>query len=375
MDTYRLKLRTVTPVHIGGGEHSKLNKQKYIFDKEQKKIHVINENKFVNFLIQTGKLDSYIEFLKKASKENSIKTWLDEVKVKVSDYNKFAEYILDIKDMNYKTFNDIIGFVKNQFLQPYIPGSSIKGSLRTYLITSELIRNRKNFCNEWEKLNKILKQNGISNDTIKQLITEIEFKALHLMNDFGEKKTRNDPLNSIMRGIKIGDSSPAGLDRLFLSQKKDYNLHIKKTGRISVFREFLVPETEMEILLSVDKFFTTRIGLENLQGLHERIKAVNEYYFSMLSNYKNKSINNLNELNKKQILLCLGGGTGFYYKSLVYFLAPKRDAGINAVKQILQNKFRKHNHQNDNEFSPRAIKLVEYKGQDYFPGWVSLEGI
>ena len=57
----KMQLKVLTAVHIGGSENkTKLSKKDYAYDKEKRELHLININKFVDFLVKNSLFDDYI---------------------------------------------------------------------------------------------------------------------------------------------------------------------------------------------------------------------------------------------------------------------------------------------------------------------------
>jgi len=132
---YRLTLTVEGLVHIGDG--GKYGKKDYFLTK-QGTIAILNVSSFVGKLDQ-DQLNDYCEFLKKDSR-----TGLQEY-LRRKGLDAVARgarlYTLDVRQDSYQYF-DIWRFVKDAHGCPYVPGSSIKGMLRTAILISLIARDR-----------------------------------------------------------------------------------------------------------------------------------------------------------------------------------------------------------------------------------------
>ena len=60
----KMKLEVLTPLHIGGADYkSKLDKKEYIFDKDKKTLTLIDNEKFIAFLIKKNLFEKYIAYI------------------------------------------------------------------------------------------------------------------------------------------------------------------------------------------------------------------------------------------------------------------------------------------------------------------------
>lgn len=120
MTTYKLKLRTLSPVHIGSGDEWRLgfdfilaNNQTWILDADavlEAKEPAIKPDK-------TGRYPLLGSLLTAADLQNTA----------------FFRYVLRGQPPSQKADARLKPFIKDPFDRPYIPGSSLKGALRTAL--------------------------------------------------------------------------------------------------------------------------------------------------------------------------------------------------------------------------------------------------
>ena len=100
---YKMEMEVLTPVHIAGADYkSKLNKTEYIFNPNTNDLTIIDNNKFVNFLVEKKIIDKYLDEIRKNNKLNLFYF------LKNSDLYKN-------KDRNKILYEDLRGFTKKSY--------------------------------------------------------------------------------------------------------------------------------------------------------------------------------------------------------------------------------------------------------------------
>ena len=184
----KMKLEVLTPLHIGGADYkSKLDKKEYIFDKDKKTLTLIDNEKFIAFLIKKNLFEKYIAYIEnnvnaKVMVQNRNINLLNFLKAHhidkdIQDFRKKAPIKLD---MNIENMNDIKLMLRDVQGKPYIPGTSIKGALINLLLVDYIIKNREKFSkekriilSECKKTNDDRSIRGLKND-IKKIVNQIE---------------------------------------------------------------------------------------------------------------------------------------------------------------------------------------------------------
>ncbi|MDO5719085.1 MAG: type III-A CRISPR-associated RAMP protein Csm5 [Tissierellia bacterium] len=126
---YEVKLKTIGPVHIGYGR--KINKGQYVYDKVDSRIYIPNENKMMSWIIKKDLVDSFEKYY--MSKNPDLFSWFKANKL-LGEFKDYMEYSLSTKSLKISgkiRLNDIELIIKDKDLSPYIPGSSLKGVIRT----------------------------------------------------------------------------------------------------------------------------------------------------------------------------------------------------------------------------------------------------
>lgn len=123
MTTYRLTLQTLTPVHIGSGEEWRLG---FDFVLANGQTWLLNEDAILQAKESLLKPDGrgHYPLLGSLLTENDLKN------------PHFFRYVLNGQPPSVKADARLKAFIKDPFDRPYIPGSSLKGALRTALAWS-----------------------------------------------------------------------------------------------------------------------------------------------------------------------------------------------------------------------------------------------
>jgi CRISPR type III-A-associated RAMP protein Csm5 len=201
---YKIKATVLSPVLIGNGNI--LNKMDFIIDHSFLKLCDIE-----NIPINEDKLFLSIE------KYSSLKDILLENKIILSDIEYRNKIGINCREEN---FNKIIEQIKDVNNNPYIPGSSIKGSIRTAFLYYFL-----------ENDNNLLKQlsssieKSLDNARGKKDIFKNAEKTL-----FG-----GDPTTDIFKCISISDSSPMKSDHLKVEEIKTVSIDNNQKYKWKVF--------------------------------------------------------------------------------------------------------------------------------------------
>ena len=237
----------------------------------------------------------------------------------------------DALDENH-SLQKIQAFIRQADGRAYIPGSSLKGCLRTVLLTNMLLRD----SNKAEPIN------------IKQL----ESKYLHTLQITNKQ---SDIVNSIMRGISISDSEPIDEKNMILASKID-SLPDGFENRINVVRQCIAPETKITFRLTLDQNILSDANI--LTELREAIRAFDAFYIQEYNSHF--AIKKEFEDLFRDDFIVLGGGSGFFAKNLIYpFYAPNHAKAVETVSQSMQQK---HKHEKDIEYgiSPHTFKITEF---------------
>ena len=178
-----------------------------------------------------------------------------------------------------------------------------------------------------------------------------------------------NPVNSILRGLVVGDSLPLSTDDIILCQKIDIHTDGSEK-KMPILRECIKPGTSIRFPVHIDTDVFPYDSEQILDAVKKVLKSINMNY---LDSFPKIPVST--DIEKAK--LYLGGGTGFPQKTIIYSLNKdnKRNA-VETTAQILHNVFyspgsknaKASYHKDDHQkygVSPRVRKCTVYNGRKY----------
>jgi len=409
LKAYKMKLTTLSPIFIGGGEDSTLGKTRYILDPTTQQIHILDETKWADFISGRNQLrknlfDEYLDFMKRYSRQQKARKgqrppqyqgglyeWLYKKGFKHSHYRSCIKYSVDASKVD--RGHDLHCFIKDIHLKPYIPGTSIKGTIRTAVLF-KLIRekSRDQKAIYWNQVNRAMER-GYKRD-LKKIMSQIKQDMLYTVQYEGKKNRRKSAVNDIFRGLSVSDSKTVDPSHLTVLQKKDLSTYEKNNNHLKslpLFREYLKTSVETDFTITLDNNIVKNTILEDLDSILKCLSDFTEYLigedkgiYSTFERFFNRYPNinypdqGITEEEESYLYpnFCIGGGTGFPAKVIIYGLAPSKNEAIRAIRSFLEKSFRFHKHGSmDHIISPRTLKLVEFNNFLEMPGWCNIREV
>ena len=380
---YKMEMEVLTPVHIAGADYkSKLNKTEYIFNPNTNDLTIIDNNKFVNFLVEKKIIDKYLDEIRENNKLNLFYFLKNSDLYKNKDRNKILyedlrgftkksyknlDIELKIKENEKKeNLNNITLLNKNVKDEVYIPGSSIKGALINLLLVSYIINNRDEFVNEITQIENEVENFDKDNSKffqkkVKNIINKIQEKILY-------ENCSNEKIKKF--GISVSDSyeNKKDIDVNFY-QDIDEKIKDKKESYLPVVREYIEPKNifEFDITLDFELLSRTRLKINDFDDLINSLEEATDYLIE-------------NTLELPDELCCqnliLGANTGFHQKTIVHALFKDKSDRTQVVKILLHkggtNGVRLHLNDKD---SPRVINRIRKNGKLELAGLVEIRKI
>lgn len=395
---YNVTLTTIGPVHIGSGKS--YSPKEFVVGDNLTWLEVPDTSRLVDYLMARGKLDRFEQFVAGRGRQSDPQTlteWLKAERI-MFDEGQCGGYVLAIPDFtpakerrdrngrpgrSQTRINELRAFIKDAYGQPYIPGSSLKGVVRSLILKSRMAMSP-----------------GQSAPDFRSRTPASKIENVYLRTLTADGKSGDDATFDVMRGIHISDSAPLTLDDLTVCQKID--AIPPKDGRqrywgLPMFRESLKPGTKVSFTVTVDedllegqKFgVTTSRGVQafDVGRVFEPYAAGAELtYIQILSQIVYKEYvdsyldiydltDQILRIPEKEVdsnsFVYLGAGSGFFTKTIWDELVPARQARMDRAQRQLERSFRQHHHENDvavHGVSPRAVKLTKYDGRFYEMG-------
>ena len=351
---YLLEIETLSPVFIGSGDS--VGKKEYVYDRKNNRVLFLDMKKMFQGLQQIRKLDAYEDYLLNDYKD--LFFFFKDQGIIPKQYKEWLSYEVPLADAGLITKNtkNILTCVKDPYGMAYVPGSSLKGALRTilqsgyYLNDSEATSKMKN---------RILKAEP---DTKKRYLNnedrQMDVESMHRPL-FDEVKLQ-DQNNDTLRGLIVGDSEPLQKNSLCVVQKVDVTVDgIQKP--FPLLRECIAPGSIIRFPITIDR----QVCDLKAKDIVEAIKVFYENYYKEFMH----AFHVTSDLPKQSPVFFLGGGAGYTSKTCTYAVIHGKE-GIKAVSRIIDQtlpfKVKKmHGHHKDASLgaSPHMLKCTKHQGK------------
>ena len=350
LQVYDLILKTRTPLFVGSGK--KYVKKEYLFDPKGRRASFLKEDAFFQLLTDRNLEERYEQFMR--GEQDNLHAFLtQDCQLRPEEVRSVIRYSVDASDAEVvkDKKREIHGFIRNAAGQVYLPGSSVKGAIRTALLLEKIQAELP------EKDTDQRKRVLASRKREKEIPEGRYLNLLELRTRDG--KAMDDAVNSIMRGVQISDSLPVPDSQMILSKKMDVNQD-GEAHTITCVRECIRPEVELHLKLTLDQSVCK--GSITKDSLLQTVDSFADHYYKTYVEKFRKPVNSV--YKEYQNCLILGGGVGFFSKTLAYPYWGAEEA-LKWVSDRLDRSFPKHHHKSDQEISPRMLKYAQYGGKLY----------
>lgn len=354
--TYEVQLEITGPLYIGSGQE--IGKKEYAFLQSRKQVAVLEPQKLYALLKRKKLLHPYEKFMLGTSRLD-VGSWLEMNGVNQEEYLACRKYMLDAGDavVDSKSKLEIREFVKDAYGKPYIPGSSLKGMLRTVLLAQNIMEESGRYRDTKEKI----KQNMRPSRNVYQ--REAKSMEAEFFNILRRSVKKENAVNDFMSGVVVSDSEPLDTDDLILCQR----IELHSDGRekkLNVLRESLRPGTKVKFTLTLD---TGKCSLDR-KKIEQAVNDFGSMYYQCFLKKFGFSRPNENSI-------WLGGGVGFVSKTEIYPLFGEKQGVDITAKIFKETKVPdKHKHVKDRQLgvSPHVCKVTYYQGKRYQMGVCSI---
>lgn len=332
LKSYLGKLEILSPVSIGSG--ITVTKKEYVAEQKKRLVLLLPDlQKFYAFICEHNLENEYEDFILDPNQKD-LKAWLTRNKIKLGANEDFVRYILVVPSIS-GSLNELHTFIKNGRGEVYIPGSSIKGMLRTALIVYELMHNSKLHKPSFESLVQD-QYHGKPKSFLNKEVIKIETEVLHTLER--HKERIEDAVNCNLSGLIVGDSDPIPLDALCIAEALELKVgfdprnlqqranYTQKTyankdlglRNLNVWREAIKAHTKVQFPLTINTSLCPYSKDDLLKAVACYAKLCSTRFLA-----KFKGI----DLVKENDTICwLGGRTGFASKTIVNALFDEKTA-------------------------------------------------
>lgn len=355
IEHYQLELTVKGPVFVGSG--LEIQKKEYLFLNRQN-IGVIDMAKLYQ-MAKRRHLEGDLErFLVRDVKED-LKQWSVRNRISEKEMGSCMKYITNVGDLQMeKGRMQIMACTADPYGNPYIPGSSVKGMLRTILLCADILKNKGKYAEDARQIRAELRKQGIKrNQVLRRNTAVMEEKAFHTLN---RKDPKRDAVNDVLSGIAVSDSAPLSREDMILCQKWEQHTNGSYKS-INILRECVKPGTVIKSELTID----TTICKISVEDILESVRLFYEHYYQVFQ----KKFPKMDRCAPNTVFL--GGGSGYVSKTATYALFGGED-GVRVVQDIFDrtNVPGNHKHYRDLRLgvSPHILKCTRYQGKEYMMG-------
>lgn len=394
-ESKKYELECLAPIHIGSGV--RLKKYDYIYDGRGRvgTASFVSQGRLMRLLAAEGLVDAFAsDLLHREVRDLGL--WLREyhvpqARIKNIITRQAKAYVSQLDPKDKKSLNDLACMMTLADGRPYIPGSSIKGAMRTAILHHLLQQSPALKTKYWGEVTRAIGDRSANAGGLKKKLQRL---ALALENELlaqldyrdAKGKLSDAAMRSVMRGIVVGDASPARPISTVILAKTDATTKRGRDGKsqhaIPLVRECLPTGARLELQLSLDPAVTSTIGLDSIATLLEWCREYSQFGLELLdAAFGQRYSAALGEAREAHLLL--GGGPGFISKTLFYSLAPSAAVGGRALAVLLDRYFidrRKngpaHEHVRlDTAITPRTLKLAQTDEEHWLIGLATLREV
>ena len=362
IERLRVRLDIVSPVHIGSSSQERLSKKECIIDNNKGRVYVPDVSRLLQVFENRGCLPQYEEFLMEPSlpgnKSRSLEQFMRSMNIPVTGKEDWIQYALVVSTREIGAVNVLNRCVKNSQGNPYIPGSSIKGALRTALLAGRMSEQAVSELVDSARIDPKNRRPGN------------EENALRILGFPQTKPT--DAVNDLLRSLQISDSAP--FEGLSMTVCK--KLELTQSGKINgltqgfsggkssppLYRECIMPGRSTWFYMTIDKTQSgTKLTFGNIEDALTQWNRIQREY---MNHFELSQICH-DENMTGGIPLTLGGGVGFQHKSLIY-RAKDPELVRETVHDVLKAQFTRTYKAYAQDPAPYRMKIAVYAGR-YYP--------
>ena len=388
LDCRAYDLVTVAPVHVGSGEIRRANE--YLYDRASGMAYFLDEARWVSFLGRRQLMEPFLAYIEESSRQlgqrresfrgKNLWDWLRAQGVQKREMEALAgrraraeRSVISEKG----SLNDVHLQMALSDGRPYVPGSTIKGALRTGILYQMIQQEPERFRGFWQEICREAESRDRLRDkerTWQGIERRLETQALHTLRV--DRKKPAEMVNSALRGLRVSDAAVAKREtETLLLQKPTKSKRQGKTSKTPpLFRECIPPGRRLHFTLTADFSMLRTLGITSFEDIFQGLRAYTAQALVLLEEEFPKYRPQFDEAREADCLL--GGGTGFLSKTLVYALARDAREARNFTARYLDEKFWNPSHrhmQYDGKLSPRTLKLVATAQEEWLLGLCRFE--
>lgn len=380
MESLNMRLETLTPVRIGS-HVSEITPYDYVL--AGGKCYVMSDEKLSAYLVDRDLIDDFNKSIAKEGKRFNIGLFLSRHGIEDdSGLRGLSSYVVQVHE-NARPLR-LLPIIRDVEQKPYIPGSSIKGAMRTAVIYAMLKKMKESDPGDFDrrfikqvkkKLDEIRKKGArrppermrkfFASDLEKELTNHFDLKNLMKR----DRSYIHDPHTDIFRCLKVSDALPVRLNyRIYDFRVLDKQNNGDLAFESPIFAEALSPGAIFEFRVTWDSWLAERFKELNeipVSGLDDVLKACKTFtddqvaweteFFKSCRNGAEDPSKIVSSLAGMEADLRLGWGSGLTGASLSMLLPSD-------LRMELRDVFFQRHAQGAREF-PKSRRVLVEKNQ------------
>lgn len=357
------ELTCISPIHIGNGEF--LKQYEYIFtkDRNQQRVYFLDKAKWMAFLVRHDLIDDYARSV--FSGRMNLYGWLQSQRIGslsaiIREVCNASADVYLVRERQQRV-NDISRQVKTPDGIPYIPGSTLKGAIRSAILFHDIRQHPEAYLPFWNRIKAAMEDRN--RRQMRDLAHNIERQAFTRLKQ--QKNRSDDALQSVMKGLAVSDAMLVGYERdTVILQKYDVSAICGEglNGHpLALFRECIPTGRKFRFSMTLDKDIARLIGITSLDEVWQWVRDYLAFGLAQERGVFGHEYKGEFE-ERKLADIRLGGGTGFLSKTVYYALAPKKDGQSVLAEffdEVLFTRNGGHHHKTkDDRLTPRTLKLA-----------------
>lgn len=369
LEKYDCTLTVKNPVFVGSGK--KLSKVEYIYEPGTKTLRVLDVRRLYEFMASKGREKALEDYFRRPDNYNGTIMFLLSNQIRRPDYDNFVAYTLedcmlpqDSGGRGRSTKYDILEFMSDPYGNPYVPGSTIKGMLRTAIAASRI---RRDAVLKSRIASKLERSTGRNRKYLAKEITEAEAAIFNNLEYEGQK--HGDAVNSDMRLVRVSDSEPLSSRDLMVCKKFDERPD--GTGNaLPIFKICLKPGTKIKFTVTLEKSACESSLGKQFYSFDDIVRALRDFDSIYTSQFLNQFKNQVRPTDE---IRCWLGSAGFHSKTILGAMYDDDEDLLYKTKEVFENTlnekvFRQHGHELEGrkyQVSPHTRKKTDGARLDF----------
>lgn len=349
--SYTVTLEVLTPVHVGSGDT--VNALGYL--REGDALHVVDPDRWTEWLGQQGRAEQFVGWMERVlqitdrqqQRGVSLTRFVrEELRRRdiVPIAEKTARYSLKMEGCGEP--EPLRGFkthIRDARGRAYLPGSSLKGAIRTALIEELLLADEGVNRRLAQPLHRTLEREGQKRphesdkqwarrmkSAIGRFWQNVEYRLIRGSNEQGEMTAHYD----LLRFVLVSDSEPLPQEQVSLRKvcsegtrrPTDTWIEALRPGASTRFTLSLVPDAPLELLKLADDLRDYLVWETLMEVLYERAerRLARELQYAYPPAVRNR-LQELRTRNRPDApLLCVGWGQGYLGTTVMGLVQDER---------------------------------------------------